>query len=72
MDILDIISYYQNIGNQSVVNMLCEALESYKEFLLDEDYQNDFVYSSTDEEINEGIPEAIQSITKNNGYSELK
>jgi len=72
MDILDIISYYQNIGNQSVVNMLCEALESYKEFLLDEDYQNDFVYSSTDEDVSEGIPEAIQTITKKNGYSELK
>jgi len=71
MDILDIISYYQNIGNQSVVNMLCDALECYKNFLLDEDYHDDFVYSSTDEEINEGVPEPIE-LMKNNGYSELK
>ena len=71
MDILDIINHFQNMGNQSVVDMLCEALQSYKEFLLDEDYHNDFIYSSTDEEINEGVPEPIETITKN-GYSELK
>jgi len=71
MDILDIINHFQNMGNREVVDMLCDALESYKEWLLDEDYHNDFIYSSTDEEINEGVPEPIETIKKN-GFSELK
>jgi len=68
---LDIITFYQNNGNEEVVNMLLDALKGYKEFLLDEDYNDDCMFSSTDEDdISEGIPESVQSFTSN-GFSQL-
>ncbi len=73
IDMLDIITFYQNNGNEEVVNMLLDALKGYKEFLLDEDYNDDCMFSSTDDDeddISEGVPEPIQSVTSN-GFSQL-
>lgn len=73
IDMLDIITFYQNNGNEEVVKMLLDALKGYKEFLMDEDYNDDCMVSSTDDDdddISEGVPEQIQSVTRN-GFSQL-
>jgi len=70
---LDIITFYQNNGNEEVVNMLLDALKGYKEFLQQEEIDGNFMYSSTDDDeddISEGVPEPIQSVTSN-GFSQL-
>jgi hypothetical protein len=73
IDMLDIITFYQNNGNEEVVNMLLDALKGYKEFLQQEEIDGNFMYSSTDDDeddISEGVPEPIQSFTSN-GFSQL-
>lgn len=66
MDILDIITHFQNMGNDAVVDLLCDALQEYKEYLMDEDYKTDFSESS-DDDMEEGEPEGISITTTADG-----
>lgn len=71
MDILDIITHFQNMGNDVVVDLLCDALQEYKEFLMDEDYKIDFCESS-DDDMDEGEPEGISITTTDGNFFCLK
>lgn len=73
IDMLDIITFYQNNGNEVIVDLLLDALKGYKEFLQQEEIDGNFMYSSTDtddDDVSEGFPEQIQSITINS-FSQL-
>ena len=73
IDMLDIITFYQNNGNEVIVDLLLDALKGYKEFLQQEEIDGNFMYSSTDtddDDVSEGFPEPIESFSSN-GFSQL-